>query len=91
MLSNKYIFEVSVKDADGDCHLFSTVGANINDVHYNFNDKLYNGKPVEIIEVTRTTKIVEGYVSDLELSPYYKPTDDKTIEPESAPMLAPEE
>ena len=90
MVSDKYIFEVSVKDADGNCHLFSTVGANIDNVHYNFNDKLYNGKPVEIIKVTRTTKIVEGYVSNLELSPYYKPTDYKTIETESAPMLGPE-
>lgn len=81
MTMNKYIFEVSVKDADGNSHLFSTVGVNINDVYYNFDDKLYNGKPVEIIGVTRTTRIVEGYVSDLELSPYHKPTDDKTIEP----------
>ena len=87
----KYIFEVSVKDADDNSHLFSTVGVNINDVHYNFSDKLYNGKRVEISGVTRTTKIVEGYVSDLELSQYYKPTDDKTIEPESASILAPDE
>lgn len=91
MANNSYIFEVSVKVADGSFHSFSTVGANINDVYYNFNDKVYNGKPVEIIEVTRTNKIVEGYVSDLELNPDYKPTDDKTIEPESAPMLASEE
>ncbi len=91
MTKNTYIFEVSVKDADGNFHSFSTVGANVNDVHYNFADKVYNGKPVEIIEVTRTSKIVEGYVSDFELNPNYKPTDDKTIEPESAPTLTPEE
>lgn len=82
MATNKYIFEVSVKDADGNAHLFSTVGANINDVYYNFNDKVYNGKPIEIIELTRTNKIVEGYISDLELNPDYKPTEDKMIEPE---------
>lgn len=82
MATNKYIFEVSVKDADGNVHLFSTVGANINDIHYNFNDKVYNGKPIEIIELTRTNKIVEGYISDLELNPDYKPTEDKMIEPE---------
>lgn len=81
MAMNKYIFEVSVKDADDNAHVFSTVGANINDVHYNFNDKVYNGKPIEIIEVIRTNKIVEGYISDLELNPDYKPTENKMIEP----------
>lgn len=91
MAMNKYIFEVSVKDTDGNVHVFSTVGANINDVHYNFNDKVYNGKPIEIIEVTRTNKIVEGYISDLELNPDYKPTENKMIEPESALTLASKE
>lgn len=74
MVNNKYIFEVSVKDADGNFHSFSTVGKNIVDVHYNFNDKVYNGQPIEILEVERKDKIVEGYTSNLELNPDYKPT-----------------
>ena len=40
MISNKYIFEVSIKDADGNFHSFSTVGANIVDVYYNFKVKI---------------------------------------------------
>ena len=78
MISNKYIFEVSIKDADGKFHSFSTVGANIADVHYNFNDKVYNGQPFEILEVERKDKIVEGYTSNLELNPDYKPTKDNS-------------
>lgn len=72
-MTNKYIFEVSVKDADGNFHLFSTVGENVAEVHYNFNDKVYNGQPIEIVEVKRIEKIVEGYTSNLELNPDYKP------------------
>lgn len=78
MINNKYIFEVSVKDADGNYHSFSTVGANIVDVYYNFNDKVYNGKPIEILEVERKDKIVEGYISNLELNPDYKPSKDNS-------------
>ena len=80
MISNKYIFKVLVKDADGNCHLFSTVGANINDVHYNFNDKVYNGQPIEILEVERKDNTVEGYTSNLELNPDYKPAKDNSEE-----------
>ena len=80
MVSNKYIFEVSIKDADGNYHSFSTVGENIADVHYNFNDKVYNGQPIEILEVERKDKIVEGYTSNLELNPDYKPTKDNSEE-----------
>ena len=77
-MTNKYIFEVSVKDADGNYHSFSTVGANIVDVYYNFNDKVYNGQPIEILEVERKDKIVEGYTSNLELNPDYKPVKDNS-------------
>lgn len=77
-MTNKYIFEVSIKDADGNFHSFSTVGANIVDVYYNFNDKVYNGQPFEILEVERKDKIVEGYTSNLELNPDYKPTKDNS-------------
>ena len=66
MISNKYIFEVSIKDADGNFHSFLTVGENIADVHYNFNDKVYKGQPIEIIKVEREDKTVEGYTSNLE-------------------------
>ena len=82
MISNKYIFEVSIKDADGNFHSFFTVGANIFDVYYNFNDKVYNGQPIEILEVERKDKIVEGYTSNLELNPDYKPTKDNSEEDE---------
>ena len=82
MISNKYIFEVSIKDADGNFHSFFTVVANIVDVHYNFNDKVYNGQPFEILEVERKDKIVEGYISNLELNPDYKPTKDNSEEDE---------
>ena len=82
MISNKYVFEVSVKDADGNYHSFSTVGANIVDVYYNFNDKVYNGQPIEILEVERKNEIVEGYTSNLELNPDYKPTKDNSEEDE---------
>lgn len=77
-MTNKYIFEVSIKDADGNFHSFSTVGANIVDVYYNFNDKVYNGQPFEILEVERKDKIVEGYTSNLELNPDYKPAKDNS-------------
>ena len=77
-MTNKYIFEVSIKDADGNFHSFSTVGANIVDVYYNFNDKVYNGQPFEILEVERKDEIVEGYTSNLELNPDYKPTKDNS-------------
>lgn len=82
MINNKYIFEVSVKDADGNYHSFSTIGENIVDVYYNFNDKVYNGKPIEILEVERKDKIVEGYISNLELNPDYKPAKDNSEEDE---------
>ena len=78
MISNKYVFEVSVKDADGNYHSFSTVGANIVDVYYNFNDKVYNGQPIEILEVERKNEIVEGYTSNLELNHDYKPVKDNS-------------
>lgn len=82
MISNKYIFEVKIKAADGSRHTFATVGNNINDVYYNFNDKVYNGQPIEILEVERKDKIVEGYISNLELNPDYKPTKDNPEEDE---------
>lgn len=78
MISNKYIFEVKIKAADGNNHTFKTVGKNINDVYYNFNDKVYNGKPIEIIEVERKDEIVEGYTSNLELNSNYKPVKDNS-------------
>lgn len=74
MISNKYIFEVTIKAADGNLYSFLTVGSNIIDVHYNFNDKVYNCQPIEIVEVERKDNIVEGYTSNLELNPDYKPT-----------------
>lgn len=91
MVNNNYIFEVSVKVADGNVHSFSTVGASINDVYYNFNDKVFNGEPVEILQVTRTDKVVEGYTMNLELNPDYKPTEKNTDKPIEPDMLAPEE
>ena len=78
MINNKYIFEVTIKAADGSRHTFVTVGRNINDVYYNFNDKVYNGQPIEILEVERKDKIVEGYTSNLELNPDYKPAKDNS-------------
>ena len=78
MTNNKYIFEVSIKDANGNFHSFLTVGENIADVHYNFNDKVYNGQPIEIIKVEREDKTVEGYTSNLELNPDYKPAKDNS-------------
>ena len=78
MISNKYIFKVTIKAADGNYHSFSTIGANIVDVYYNFNDKVYNGQPFEILEVERKDNIVEGYTSNLELNPDYKPTKDNS-------------
>lgn len=78
MISNKYIFEVTIKAADGNIHIFFTVGANIADVCYNFNDKVYNGQPIEILEVERKDNIVEGYTSNLELNSDYKPVKDNS-------------
>lgn len=78
MINNKYIFEVKIKAADGNLYSFLTVGANIVDVHYNFNDKVYNGQPFEIVEVERKDEIVEGYTSNLELNPDYKPAKDNS-------------
>ena len=91
MKTDTYLFEVLIKATDGNCHTFATVGKNINDVYYNFNDKLYNGQPTEIVQVERKDKIIEGYTSNLELNPEYKPTEniiDSPIEPD---MLAPED
>lgn len=82
MISNKYIFEVKIKAADGNLYSFLTVGANIVDVHYNFNAKLYNGQPIEIVEVERKDEIVEGCIPNLELNPDYKPTKDNSEEDE---------
>lgn len=82
MISNKYIFEVKIKAADGNLYSFITIGANINDVYYNFNDKVYNGQPIEIVEVERKDNIVEGYTSNLELNPDYKPVKDNSEEDE---------
>ena len=84
MKTDTYLFEVLIKATDGNCHTFTTVGKNINDVYYNFNDKLYNGQPTEIVQVERKDKIIEGYTSNLELNPEYKPTEeiiDSPIEP----------
>lgn len=81
-MTNKYIFEVKVKAADGNIYSFLTIGANIVDVYYNFNDKVYNGQPIEILEVERKDKIVEGYTSNLELNPDYKPAKDNSEEDE---------
>lgn len=81
-MTNKYIFEVKVKAADGNIYSFLTIGENIVDVHYNFNDKVYNGQPIEILEVERKDKIVEGYTSNLELNPDYKPAKDNSEEDE---------
>ena len=80
MKNYAYLFEVTIKAADGSRHKFITVGRNINDVYYNFNAKLYNDQPIEIVEVERKDKIVEGYTSNLELNPDYKPTKDNSEE-----------
>lgn len=82
MTSNKYIFEVKIKAADGNLYSFFTISVNILDVHYNFDDKVYNGQPFEIVEVERKDKIVEGYTSNLELNPDYKPAKDNSEEDE---------
>ena len=81
MISDKYIFEVTIKATDGNRHTFTTVGRNINDVYYTFNAKLYNGQPIEIVEVERKDKIVEGFVPDLELNPNSKPTELHEVDP----------
>ena len=82
MVNNKYIFEVTIKASDDNLHSFLTVGENIAEVHYNFNDKVYNGQPIEILEVERKDKIVKGYTSNLELNPNYKPAKDNSEEDE---------
>lgn len=89
MKQGAYLFEVMIKAIDGNCHTFATVGANINDVYYNFNDKTYNGQPIEIIQVERKDKIIEGYTSNLELNPEYKPTEENQTSPIEPDMLAP--
>lgn len=81
MISNKYIFKVTIKAADGNLYSFFTVSVNILDVHYNFDDKVYNGQPIEIVEVERKDEIVEGYTSNLELNPDYKPTELHKVDP----------
>lgn len=78
MKNDAYLFEVIIKAADDNRHTFKTVGRNINDVYYNFNDKVYNGQPIEILEVERKDKIVEGYTSNLELNSNYKPVKDNS-------------
>ena len=78
MISNKYIFEVKIKAADGNLYSFLTVGANIEDLYYIFKDKVYNGQPIEIVEVERKDEIVEGYTSNLELNSDYKPAKDNS-------------
>lgn len=78
MVNNKYIFEVTIKASDSNLHSFLTVGENIAEVHYNFNDKVYNGQPIEIVEVKRKDKTVEGYTSNLELNSDYKPVKDNS-------------
>ena len=82
MVNNKYIFEVTIKASDDNLHSFLTVGENIAEVHYNFNDKVYNGQPIEIVEVKRKDKIVEGYTSNLELNTDYKPIKDNSKDDE---------
>lgn len=82
MVNNKYIFEVTIKASDSNLHSFLTVGENIAEVHYNFNDKVYNGQPIEIVEAKRKDKIVEGYTSNLELNSDYKPAKDNSEEDE---------
>lgn len=81
MKNYAYLFEVTIKSTDGNRHTFITVGRNINDVYYNFNDKLYDGQPIEIVEVERRDKIVEGCVPDLELNPDYNPTELHKVDP----------
>ena len=81
MKNYAYLFEVIIKDVDGNRHTFITVGRNINDVYYNFNAKHYNGQPIEIVEVERKDKIVEGFVPDLELNLDYKPTELHEVDP----------
>lgn len=78
MIRNKYIFEVTIKASDDNLHSFLTIGENIEDVYYNFKDKVYNGQPIEIVEVERKDKIVEGFTSNLELNPDYKPAKDNS-------------
>lgn len=89
MKTDTYLFEVLIKATDGNCHTFATVGKNINDVYYNFNDKLYNGQPTEIVQVERKDKIIEGYTSNLELNLEYKPTEEIIDSPIEPDMLAP--
>lgn len=88
MRMNTYLFEVVIKAADGKCHTFATVGKSINDVYYNFNDKLYDGQPIEILQAERKDKIIEGYVSNLELNPDYKPTEENPEKAEEPDTIA---
>ena len=77
-MTNKYIFEVTIKAANGNFYSFLTIGVNVIDIHYNFNDKVYNGQPIEIVEVERKDKVIEGYTYNLELNPDYKPAKDNS-------------
>lgn len=79
MKNDAYLFEVTIKAADDNHYTFATVGKNINDVYYNFNDKLYDGQPIEIVEVERKNKIIEGYISNLELNSEYNPEDNTVL------------
>lgn len=79
MKNDAYLFEVTIKAADDNHYTFTTVGKNINDVYYNFNDKLYDGQPIEIVEVERKNKIIEGYTSNLELNSEYNPEDNTVL------------
>lgn len=81
MKNDAYLFEVIIKAANGNHYTFATVGRNINDVYYNFNDKLYDGQPIEIVEVERKDKIIEGYISNLELNPNYNPIEPNKVDP----------
>lgn len=82
MKNDSYLFEVTIKATNGNHYTFATVGENINDVYYNFNDKLYDGQPIEIVEVERKDKIIKGYTSNLELNPDYKPPKDNSEDDE---------
>lgn len=79
MKNDAYLFEVTIKAADDNHYTFAIVGKNINDVYYNFNDKLYDGQPIEIVEVERKNKIIEGYISNLELNSEYNPEDNTVL------------
>ena len=62
--------------------MFLFVGENIAVVDYIFNVNVYIVQLIEIIKVEREDKTVEGYTSNLELNPDYKPTKDNSEEDE---------